>query len=152
MKTVKHYVALKAKARARFTPGALPIYCGAMPRVDLACVPHIFLRMFIYSWVKGMSLKQKNGKKSTSLVLATLSRILCVPFWVSFLNVYVNKCILFWVPLIRGGKPYSSSEVIVHNPIIVILCWEVHCGESGLLRLWIHSKTTSCLTFETNYS
>ena len=51
----------------------------------------------------------------------------------------------------QGGKPYSSSEGTAHNTAIVILYWEVHCGGSGLLRLWIHSKDPSCLTFETNY-
>lgn len=63
-----------------------------------------------------MSLKQQNGGESTSLVLVTLLKILYVPFWVSFLNIYVNKCILFWVPLIGGGKLYSNSEVTAHKP------------------------------------
>lgn len=41
MNVVKHCVALKAKATATFIPGALPVDCGVMPGVYLACVPHI---------------------------------------------------------------------------------------------------------------
>ena len=44
MNVVEHYVALKA--RVRFIPGALPMDCGATPRVNLAYFPHIFLRLF----------------------------------------------------------------------------------------------------------
>lgn len=51
MNEVKHYVALKA--RVRIIPGPLPMDCGAMPRVDLACFPHVFLRLFGGRILKG---------------------------------------------------------------------------------------------------
>jgi len=72
MNAVKHYVALEAGVR--FIPGALPMGCGAMPRVDLAC----FLCIFATVWREGgmdtyeLDMSLSSRLKSTPVVFVTL--------------------------------------------------------------------------------
>lgn len=155
MNAVKHHVALNAGVR--FVPGTLPMVCGAMPRVDLHS-QHVFLRLFGsrgkdgYLKVKDTSLSGRLKRKVHLWYLWHFKEFCRFHFGSLFWNIYVNKCVIFWKPLISWGKAHNSSEGTARNPVIVILCWEVHCGESGLLRLWIHIKAPSCLTFEANYN